>query len=71
MKNMNHGMSENEGKPWGHGQFANMPQEVNMSQYPKVPNKALPEIDDTAGRLASDAKHAERGERKTLERGMY
>ena len=71
MKDMNHGTSENEGRAWGHGQYANMPQEARMSQYPKMPHKELGGIDDTKTRLASDAKHAERGDRKSLERGMY
>ncbi len=65
------GDSGHEGKAWGHGQYANMPQEVKMSTYPKMPYKELDSIDDTDGRLEGDAKHAERGDRKSLERGMY
>lgn len=68
---MNHGTSEHEGKAWGHGHYANMPQEVKMSEYPKMPHKELGGIDDTESRLEGDAKHAERGDRKSLERGMY
>ncbi len=68
---MNHGTSEHEGAAWGHGQFANMPQEVKMSSYPKMPYKDLDGIDDTASRISSDAKYNERGDRKGLERGMY
>lgn len=71
MKNMEHGTSEHEGKAWGHGKFANMPTEVRMSEYPKMPHKELDGIDDTETRLESDSKHAERGDRKSLERGMY
>lgn len=65
------GTSDHESKAWGHGQHANMPQEVKMSAYPKMPHKELDSIDDTEGRLETDAKHAERGDRKSLERGMY
>ena len=65
------GTSDMESKPWGHGQYANMPQEVRMQDYPKMPHKELDGIDDTAGRLSGDEKHAERGDRKGLERGMY
>ncbi len=65
------GTSENESRPWGHGQYANMPQEVRMQMYPKEPHKELGGLDDTAGRLSTDAKHAERGDRKSLDRGMY
>lgn len=65
------GTSEHEGKAWGHGQYANMPQEVKMSEYPKMPHKELGGLDDTAARISQDEKHAERGDRKSLERGMY
>ncbi len=65
------GTSGHEGKAWGHGEFANMPKEVKMKEYPKMPYKDLDNIDDTEGRLEDDAQHAERGERKNLDRGMY
>ena len=68
---LNHGTSENEGKAWGHGKYANMPQEVKMSEYPKMPHKELGGIDDTESRLEDDAKQEERGNRKDLSRGMY
>lgn len=71
MKDMNYGTSDKPAAAWGHGQYANMPQEVRMSEYPKMPHKELNGIDDTETRLRSDAKHAERGDRKSLERGMY
>ena len=54
---LNHGTSEHEGKAWGHGKYANMPQEVKMSEYPKMPHKELGGIDDTESRLEGDAKH--------------
>jgi hypothetical protein len=31
----------------GKGNFANMPQEVKMTQYPKYPNPGDKELDDT------------------------
>lgn len=65
------GTSDNESRPWGHGEFANMPQEVRMQEYPRMPYKDLDTIDDTAGRISDDAQYNERGERKSLERGMY
>jgi hypothetical protein len=65
------GTSEHEGKPWGQGNFANMPQDVRMQSYPKMPYKELDTIDDTEGRLETDAKQAEKGQRKNLDRGMY
>ena len=34
-------------KPKGHGQFANMPQEVEMKEWPKYPRPSEKEIDDT------------------------
>lgn len=65
------GTSDNQSKPWGHGQYANLPQEVRMQEYPKMPYKDLDTIDDTAGRLETDAKQEEVGQRKNLSRGMY
>lgn len=65
------GTSDNESRPWGQGNYANMPQEVRMQEYPKMPYKDLDTIDDTEGRLETDAKHAERGQRRNLDRGMY
>lgn len=46
-----HGSSESEGKAWGHGQHANMPQEVKMQSYAK--NKMLkePMENDTMTRI--------------------
>jgi hypothetical protein len=47
-KKMNtHGVSEREGKAWGHGQYANMPQEVVKSMYPKARGAGKKVIDDT------------------------
>ena len=63
--------SEEEGKAWGHGQYANMPQEVKMSQYEKYPHKNMSELDDTMNRIDEDERYNERGDRRSLERGMY
>lgn len=48
-----HGMSEKEGKAWGHGKFANMPTEVKMNEYPKpvefgptVQNDTMTRVDE-------------------------
>lgn len=65
------GDSEKEGKAKGHGQFANMPQEVEMKAYPKHQYYDRENIDDTDGRLEGDAKDAKRAHRKNLGRGMY
>lgn len=65
------GTSEHEGRAWGHGEYANLPQDVRMSVYPKMPYKDLDGIDDTEGRLETDAKQSERGHRANLDRGMY
>lgn len=65
------GTSENESKPWGNGEFANLPQQPRMQEYPKRPYKALDGIDDTAGRIETDDRQAEVGERRNLNRGMY
>ena len=69
----NLGTSGNEAAPWGHGEYANMPQEVIMEDYPSYmpePNN-MDSIDDTITRLVSDNKEEKRGVRKNLDRGMY
>lgn len=65
------GSSEKEGKAWGQGSFANMPQEVTMAAYPKEAYMSGPALDDTSTRIDGDAKQVKRGERKNLDRGMY
>ncbi len=65
------GSSEKEGKVWGQGAFANMPQDVKMQDYPKRPYKEMPSIDDTSGRLMDDARNSGKADRKNLDRGMY
>lgn len=58
-----HGSSEKEGKAWGHGSFANMPQEVSMKPYAKnktlkepMENDTMTRIDDEIGRSDSKAR---------------
>lgn len=65
------GTSENEGNAWGKGEFANMPKESVMKQYPAMTSYMDGGLDDTITRLESDAKQVKRGERKNLDRGMY
>lgn len=70
-KAMSHGTSENEGKAWGHGSFANMPQEVVMSPYPKPNYSTDGHLDDTIVRLDGDTSDAKRKKHKDLSKGMY
>lgn len=42
-----HGVSEREAAPWGHGEFANMPQKTEMQVYPKCPHHGTGVEDDT------------------------
>lgn len=42
-----HGDSEKEGRAWGKGEFANMPKEVKMNQYPKAAEFGPGNLDDT------------------------
>jgi hypothetical protein len=66
-----HGTSENEGKAWGHGQFANMPSEVMMKAYPKPGMSTDGHLDDTIVRLDGDSMDARKKKNKTLSKGMY
>jgi hypothetical protein len=70
-KSMSHGTSENEGKAWGHGSFANMPQEVIMKDYPKPGYTSDGHIDDTMTRLDDDQRSALSKKRKSMDKGMY
>ena len=45
------GMSENEGKYWGSGEFANMPKETRMKAYPKASQFGPTVLDDTMGHV--------------------
>ena len=42
-----HGTSEKEGKYWGKGEFANMPQSQQMNSYPKANEFGPGNLDDT------------------------
>lgn len=42
-----HGNSEHEGKPWGHGEHANMPKDIKMDMYPKAHEFGPGDLDDT------------------------
>jgi hypothetical protein len=66
-----HGTSENEGKAWGHGSFANMPSEVVMKPYPKPGYTTDGHLDDTITRLDGDQSDALRKKRKSMDKGMY
>lgn len=45
-KAMTYGTSEHEGKAWGRGEYANMPQDVKKDMYPKN-RGATGSLDDT------------------------
>lgn len=48
MKNpATHGTSEREGKVWGKGERANMPQKEKMTDFPKVAMRSDGDINDT------------------------
>lgn len=61
-----HGVSEAEGMPMGHGQFANMPQGVHMSMYPKAPAQRGQVLDDTISHVDRVNHHAESMESKYM-----
>ena len=66
------GESEKEGHAWGHGEYANMPQEVHMQEhaFPMARLSGMA-LNDTMARLDGDTMQANKGARKGLERGMY
>ena len=68
-----HGESEHEGKAWGHGQYANLPQEVHMQEVPKDPPKGTDKspLNDTMSRLDGDTIASGKAKRKSYDRGMY
>lgn len=53
-----HGVSEREGKAWGHGQHANMPKEVKMNSYPKAHEFGPGVLDDTMSEVDQVQKQA-------------
>lgn len=70
-KAVSHGTSENEGRAWGHGEYANMPKEVVMASYPKGGYSTDPHLDDTIQRLDSDSMDAEHIVMRQKHRSMY
>lgn len=54
-----HGFSEKEGKAWGHGNFANMPQDVEMKPYSKAHMMKEPLEDDTMTRIDAEVARSE------------
>lgn len=65
------GESEAEGHAWGHGQYANMPQEVHMEAVGPTYHFMEENINDTMRRLDEDAHQSVKAERKSYDRGMY
>jgi hypothetical protein len=60
------GESEHEGRAMGKGQFANMPTEVRMEQYPKFPSQRGHDLDDTMREIDRCNAHAEKQESRYL-----
>lgn len=53
-----HGTSEHESAAWGHGQMANMPQDVKMPHYPKAHEMGPGMEDDTISRIDAECARA-------------
>jgi len=70
-RSMNHGTSENEGKPWGQGSYANMPQEEVMREYPVKGYGLEGKIDDTMVRIDGDSKDSNEMVKRQKHRSMY
>lgn len=60
------GESEAEGKVMGHGNFANMPQDVHFKAYPKASEFGPGVLDDTMGHVDKVNKAAEMKSHKYL-----
>lgn len=60
------GVSEAEAPPMGHGNFANMPQDIYMEQYPKAPAQRSHVLDDTISHVDRCNHHAEMQESRFL-----
>lgn len=60
------GVSEAEAPAMGHGNFANMPQDIYMEQYPKAPAQRSHVLDDTMSHIDRCNHHAEIQESKYL-----
>jgi hypothetical protein len=61
-----HGSSGHEGAPMGLGEFANMPQGVHMSIYPKPAHKGNGFLDDTISHVDQVNHAAEAKEGKYM-----
>lgn len=61
-----HGVSEHEGRVMGAGDFANMPQQVHMSSYPKARHYKGGVLDDTITGIDHTNAHAEGQAQKYL-----
>lgn len=60
------GESEREGKVMGRGEFANMPKEVKMVQYPKAHEFGPDVLDDTMGEIDQTTMRAHNKSHKFL-----
>lgn len=60
------GESEHEGRAMGHGQHANMPQDVKMKAYPKAHEYGSTIQDDTMGRIDKENMRAHTKSRSHL-----
>lgn len=58
------GESEAEGRTWGKGEFANMPQDVKMKIYPKAAEYGPDVLDDTMGTVDKSNSRAHTTSRK-------
>jgi hypothetical protein len=65
-KAQQHGVSEKEGRAWGKGEFANMPQGVKMDKYP-ASRQAGPMVeDDNMSRIDAENSRASAKTRRNL-----
>lgn len=60
------GESEAEGRVMGHGDFANMPQKVEMKAYPKANEYGPTVLDDTMGHVDKTNKSAHQKSRSHI-----
>lgn len=56
---------------WGHGEFANMPKEVAMHEYPRNVYGDSVHFRDDMNRLQDDAQQDQKIKRRNVNRGMY
>lgn len=60
------GESESEGRVWGSGEYANMPKEVKMKEYPKPAAFGPDMLDDTQGHINKVQEQAHSQARRHL-----